>query len=1032
MRIIEELKKSREESNVNEPQFSQVLCTAIQICLVKLLRSWNIHPRAVVGHSSGEIAAAYASGSLTSSQAITVAYYRGIICSLAIETPGFPKGGMLAVGLDEGAMGQFLEPFKGRIGVACVNSANSVTISGDLDALELLEGKLNSPVSPDAESVFFRRLQVPLAYHSHHMGLLGPLYEAQLSTLTPKVGSCPMYSSVTGGMLDGRKLGARYWRQNLESTVLFSNAVKAMVVDGASVNTLIEIGPHSTLASPLRDIRAAIGLPVEALVYSPTLIRRKDASHAVIQVAGKLFAHGYRALDLEKVNGIEDYQSRRVLVDLPSYVWDHSQEYWLECRRSREWRFRRHPRHDILGSRVPGIDPSEPQWMNVLGIRNAPWIQDHVIRGNVVFPAAGYICMAIEALTQFLESSDQFDSQHAFLLREITIQKPLVLGNERSRSQKPEGPIQGTEVFLTLRSEQSNTMDASRWYRFNIRTTSASGKENVKHCSGLITMENRRETRGPPEIVGQHVRKIDCTQFYEAMNEVGFNYGQTFSGLKSLRARTHKPEMWATMNNFMERNNTSESSNRTQDTKGEVLVANNGFDKEDSDEEAATIRTPSTSRSSGAVTPIRGTSQSAPSLSSSNSERNSEGMGAASPQLEHTLPEGLDIATQSAAIETLQRLQMSRNANDHIDSRYVIHPVNLDLTLQLLFGTIHSGKISAITDIMVPVSIEEVYIAMPSPETTVFTMHAVAERMSDSAAYDSSGQEVIRVRNIETRELGHMVSRSGGQRDPNLMRLNWVVDFDAINQGNYRKALNTVHEVLELPQSPEGTHDLSYMIKLMTAEMIDMTDGLTPTKPHFEKYRSWLLGHHRGHSEKQDGSLYGGSDVNASTLTPIARRTEIERLLSRSGVRGELVYTVYSNILPLFRGEVDDNELFQKDDLWTRFNAAEGVMQYVTSLSNLYSTKYSRASILEISAGTGYGTQAILEGCTRNAGTPSVERQYQSYTFTDSNSELVAEGKDLFGTGYPGMDFCTLDIERDPELQGYERKYDLVYAVNMC
>jgi len=386
------------------------------------------------------------------------------------------------------------------------------------------------------------------------------------------------------------------------------------------------------------------------------------------------------------------------------------------------------------------------------------------------------------------------------------------------------------------------------------------------------------------------------------------------------------------------------------------------------------------------------------------------------PQSQHALSEGLDISTQSVAIATSQ---LGKNASDHIDSRYAIHPVNLDLTLQLIYGTIHSGRISAITDIMVPVSIEEMYIAMPSPETKTFTMHATAGNMTDLVAYDVSGQEVIRVKNVEARELG--LSGRGGQRDPNIMRLNWVVDYDAINQDNYRKALDTVHELRELPHPSKDTQDLNYMIKLMTAEMIDVTEGLTPAKPHFEKYRSWLLGHCRQHS-------YREPDVDASTLT---RKIEIQHLMASSDVKGELLYTVYSNILPLFRGEIEDDELFQKHDLWARFNAAEGTMQCITSLSNLHSTQYCKASILEIGAGTGYGTQAILDGCTRNAGTPSMERRYQSYTFTDSDSELVTRGKDLFGIEYPEMDFCTLDIERDPELQGFERKYDIVYAVNV-
>ena len=966
---------------------------------------------------------------------------------------------MLAVGLSETAVGEFLEPFEGRIGVACVNSPKNVTISGDADALKLLEEKLSSSRStPGGEPVFFRRLQVPLAYHSHHMGFLGSVYQALIGAVTPKVGCYPMYSSVTGELLDGRKLGAGYWQQNLESTVLFSDAVTSMVVGGASVNTLLEIGPHSALASSLRDIRAEIGIPAEALIYCPTLIRRKNASHAILEVAGKLFTHGCPTLDLEKVNGIEEkfdettgnviYQSRRVLVDLPNYVWDHSQEYWLECRRSREWRFQKHLRHDILGTRVPGIDPSEPQWMNVLSINNTPWIQDHVVRGNVVFPATGYICMAVEALTQYLESNDQFnpDPENSFSLRDITIQKPLVLGDESSRSRESESPIKGTEVFLTLRREPTNTTDASRWYHFNIHTTSRSGKENVRHCSGVITMEKRNESHRLPGTGGQPLREIPSRQFYEALNAVGFNYGPTFAGLGNLRARTDKPEMWAEMSNYIEGKNISSGAQEQVAEEKSVVVENgvsqeDGVAQEDSEDEAVPIQTPATSSGSASPRPSHQNStlpdsSAIPVSSGSPTSDTKTGQDTllGPPQANPTPPEFEGLAsTESAAVATLRRLRMGSSAKDHIESRTVIHPINLDLTLQLLFGTLHSGRMSAITDIMVPVFIEEMYIAFPSPDTKSFAMHAMVGDMGDmySTAYDACGQEVIRVKNLEARELGHVVTGRGGKGDSNIMRLNWVVDYDALSQENYRKAMDTVAKVAASSHRTEDDLQLNYLVGLMTAEVLDMTEGLTPAKPYFEKYRSWLIDLHQWNTEQKRRNLGHDPQVNGGPLTSVARKAEIERLVPKCGVRGELVHCIYSNTLGLFRGEIDFDELLQTDELWDRFNDAEDITQCVTSLSSLYSAKYCKANILEIGAGTGCGTHAILEGCTSNAGTPAMERRYQSYTFTDRESEVVAEGKEKFGLGYKGMDFRTLNIEKDPGPQGFQRNYDIVYAINV-
>lgn len=144
-----------EDGNVLlEPEFSQPLCTALQVALVDLLATWGILPSAVVGHSSGELAAAYAAGALSGREAVIAAFYRGQVCKTAKK-----KGGMAAVGLGRDQVHGYLIP---GVRIACENSGSSVTISGDLEALEEVMAKIKE----DRSDVLCRKLQVKAAYHS--------------------------------------------------------------------------------------------------------------------------------------------------------------------------------------------------------------------------------------------------------------------------------------------------------------------------------------------------------------------------------------------------------------------------------------------------------------------------------------------------------------------------------------------------------------------------------------------------------------------------------------------------------------------------------------------------------------------------------------------------------------------------------------------------------------------------------------------------------------------------------------------------
>lgn len=150
----DELSKDVNLSSVYKAEFAQPLCTAVQIALVNLLRSWGVSPATVVGHSSGEIAGAYACGAITASEAITAAYYRGFVAKQQSKV-----GGMAVVGLSRKMANMFLVS---DVVIACENSPSSVTLSGDQEALKYV----CSSVKKELPETFVRHLQVEVAYHS--------------------------------------------------------------------------------------------------------------------------------------------------------------------------------------------------------------------------------------------------------------------------------------------------------------------------------------------------------------------------------------------------------------------------------------------------------------------------------------------------------------------------------------------------------------------------------------------------------------------------------------------------------------------------------------------------------------------------------------------------------------------------------------------------------------------------------------------------------------------------------------------------
>lgn len=507
-------------SQINQVHKSQPACTAIQVALVQLLRGWGIRPVGVVGHSSGEIAAAYAAGLITAAEAISIAYYRGYVIEKLTDSS---SGAMLATALSKAAAEEAMTRLSlAGIRVACVNSPESVTISGDAPAIDSLYEFCQE------QKVFARKLATDgRAYHSHHIAAIGREYDdllrhglASLPREELPGQTAEWVSSLTGEKIEER-VPASYWRQNAESPVLFSQALEGLVQDKKL--HLVEVGPHPALSMPVKQIMAGLGRGETEFRYSPVMLRGKHSVRSLLASIGDLFVNGH-AIDLGPVNYVEvpgtsDGPRRpqgKVLPDLPPYPWTYDKILWNESRASWEFRNRRHTRHELLGSQPPGTSAYQTIWRNLLSIGDVPWIQDHKLGQDIVFPGAGYLAMALEA-------ARQVGSPEAagFSFRQVRILKALVLSGQDAR----------TEIITSTRPMKiSATTLSDSWFEFEI--SSVQDNASTLHATGLVGLDH--DSKIPAMKACSGLSGLDSQPirtWYTRLGQAGMNFGPIFQSL---------------------------------------------------------------------------------------------------------------------------------------------------------------------------------------------------------------------------------------------------------------------------------------------------------------------------------------------------------------------------------------------------------------------------------------------------------------------------------------------------------------------
>lgn len=406
------------------------------------------------------------------------AFYRGVLSSKVVTSTNI-KCSMISVRLSQADTNFQMfelereEPQRFKttdMTISCINSPSNVTVSGPRDQLSLLLTHLHK------QNVFARQLMVDLAYHSPQMDTVTFEYLEHLQSLekrdTPS--NSLMISSVTCTPVKADIIcNGRYWVQNLISPVRFSEAMTlcSRRSSGEAIKMLdrshlqeiiadawIELGPHSALRGPIRDILKSLDRSNE-VTYDSALVRGSSASDTFLDSIGRLYCQNIH-IDLAKLDLFDGTGTSAsplaILPDLPQYPFNHFTVYWEESQSNRRPLFREHASHDLLGAQVIDWNPMEAKWDFIIKADNLPWIEEHKVNGSILYPAAGILAAAIQAVKLMTKDVPPI----GYEIRDAEFGAPLLLTTT----------AEGTPIQISLHFSTRSDSKQSPNYEFRVFT----------------------------------------------------------------------------------------------------------------------------------------------------------------------------------------------------------------------------------------------------------------------------------------------------------------------------------------------------------------------------------------------------------------------------------------------------------------------------------------------------------------------------------------------------------------------------------
>ncbi|WP_367044709.1 type I polyketide synthase [Streptomyces sp. Je 1-332] len=493
---------------LDRTEFTQPALFAVEVALFRLLESWGVRPDFVAGHSIGELAAAYVAGAFSLEDAVRLVAARGRLMQAA------PEGGvMVAVQASEEEILASLEGLEDVVGVAALNSADSVVISGDAEVVREVAGVW------EAQGRKVKELAVSHAFHSPHMDGVLEEFRRVAGSVEYRAPRLVVVSTLTGVAATERELmSPDYWVAQIRGTVRFADAVAALRAEG--VSAFVEVGPDAVLTALAQSVLA--GEDVEAAAVAVALQRRgRDEAQALVNGVGRLHTAGVR-VDWQAY--FEGSGARRT--DLPTYTFQH-QRYWLDAAEARADAagLGLNPlEHPILGSFLGLADRDEYLFTSRISLRTHPWLADHTVAGTVLLPGTGFVELAVRAGEQL----------GAGRLDELAMSAPLVLQADGGvQVQVVLGAPDGSgrrKLDIYSRADENGGVDDDPW------TLNASGAlAPAEADSGDALMV------WPPA----DATEVELDGLYERLVGEGYSYGPGFRGLRRVWRGSVEGEVFA-------------------------------------------------------------------------------------------------------------------------------------------------------------------------------------------------------------------------------------------------------------------------------------------------------------------------------------------------------------------------------------------------------------------------------------------------------------------------------------------------------
>ncbi len=488
--LVDEFKASPEESRLALTEVAQPLLFALQVGIMRVLESKGLIADAVVGHSVGEVAAAWAAGVLSLEEAVSVIYQRSHSQG---KTQG--AGRMAAAGISNENIGPILEELdlEAQINVAGINSPKSITLSGSLGALETLAEYCED------RSIFYRILDLDYAFHSPAMDPVETDIKQSLKSLKLAEAKRTFYSTVTGHVLEGEHLDATYWWDNIRKPVLFASAMDDLLDDGYQV--FLEVGPHPVLRTYVNECSRE----KECNILSVSTIKRQGESKTAL--LNSLYDCYLAGCPLNK--GLV-FPSKYESVKLPSYPWQR-EKHWYTLTAEGSDLVNRHRDHPLLGYRLKDYDAS---WENQVDTNLLSYLKDHVVDGGAVMPAAAYVEMALAASEAWFGSkADDNNEDQQWEIENIEIRAPIVLDHSKT-------------IRFKLFTKDGSFIISSR-----DRLSDNPWNENVVGRLLGVTSRKVPHKIALDAMVKSAEKTITSAGHYNLTESVGLSYGPSFQGV---------------------------------------------------------------------------------------------------------------------------------------------------------------------------------------------------------------------------------------------------------------------------------------------------------------------------------------------------------------------------------------------------------------------------------------------------------------------------------------------------------------------